>query len=133
MSSTTGQPMQGVVLVQSNEHANNVIAFRRDDDGGLTPAGAAQTRGAGNVTAHLQSQGSVTITGDGRRVLVTNAGSGDLSVFGVATEGPIPRAVMATGQGADQRGGARRPGLRAQRRRAIRDGLPVRRLGLDVP
>jgi 6-phosphogluconolactonase len=98
MSSTTDQPMQGAVLVQSNEHSNRLIAFRRDEDGALSPGGAVETRGAGNGTAHLQSQGSVTITGDGGRVLVTNAGSGDLSMFSVGTEGLIPRATMTTGQ-----------------------------------
>ena len=98
MPSTTDQPIQGVVLVQSNEHSNRVIAFRRDEDGGLSPAGAVETRGAGNGTAHLQSQGSVIITGDGRGVLVTNAGSGDLSAFSVGTEGLTLRATMATGK-----------------------------------
>src|SRR3954463_15842813 len=98
MTNATTQPTQGAVLVQSNERSNRLIAFRRDDDGGLTPTGALETGGAGNGTVHLQSQGSVTITGDGSSALVTNAGSGDLSMFSLGTEGLIPRATMATGQ-----------------------------------
>jgi 6-phosphogluconolactonase len=38
---------------------------------------------------HLQSQGSVLLTGDGQHLLVTNAASDDLSVFSVAQDGSI--------------------------------------------
>ena len=47
------------------------------------------TGGDGDGSPHLQSQGSVVLTGDGRHLLVTNAASGDLSVFSVATDGSI--------------------------------------------
>jgi len=44
---------------------------------------SAETGGRGDGVPHLTSQGSVVLTGDGERLLVTNAGSGDLSVFAV--------------------------------------------------
>ena len=74
--------MSDNVYIQSNElEGNRVLAFRRDPDGSLIQRGTFSTGGAGTGSPHLQSQGSVVITGDGRHLLVTNAGSGDLSVF----------------------------------------------------
>ena len=46
MSSTTEQPMQGVVLVHSNEHGNGLIAFRQDEYGRRRDAEAALTIGS---------------------------------------------------------------------------------------
>ena len=79
----------GAVYVQTNAAPNEVIAFRRADDGSLDLIGSVATGGDGDGTPHLQSQGSVTLTGDGRHLLVTNAASDDLSVFSVAADGPI--------------------------------------------
>jgi 6-phosphogluconolactonase (cycloisomerase 2 family) len=77
----------GAVYVQTNEPENRVIAFRRGVDGALAELGAYATGGAGNGAPHLQSQGSVVLSGDGRRLLVANAASGDVSVFAVAPDG----------------------------------------------
>src|ERR687884_424542 len=79
----------GAVYVQTNAAPNEVIAFRRADDGSLDLIGSVATGGEGDRTPHLQSQGSVTLTGDGRHLLVTNAASDDLSVFSVAADGSI--------------------------------------------
>jgi 6-phosphogluconolactonase len=79
----------GAVYVQTNAASNEVIAFRRADDGSLDLIGSVATGGEGNGTPHLQSQGSVTLTGEGRHLLVTNAASDDLSVFSVAADGSI--------------------------------------------
>ena len=88
------QPMNdtasaGAVYVQTNAAPNEVIAFRRADDGSLDLIGSVATGGEGDGTPHLQSQGSVTLTGDGQYLLVTNAASDDLSVFSVAADGSI--------------------------------------------
>jgi 6-phosphogluconolactonase len=88
------QPMNdtasaGAVYVQTNAAPNEVIAFRRADDGSLDLIGSVATGGEGDGTPHLQSQGSVTLTGDGQNLLVTNAASDDLSVFSVASDGSI--------------------------------------------
>ena len=86
------------VYVQTNAAPNEVIAFRRADDGSLDRIGSVATGGDGDGSPHLQSQGSVTLTGDGRHLLVTNAASDDLSVFSVAADGSIElRERMHTG------------------------------------
>src|SRR5829696_6242646 len=77
------------VYVQTNAAPNEVIAFRRADDGSLDRIGSVATGGDGDGSPHLQSQGSVTLTGDGRHLLVTNAATGDLSVISVASDGSI--------------------------------------------
>jgi len=76
------------LYVQTNEaETNQVIDFRRDRDGSLTKLGVYPTGGAGDGTSHLTSQGSVVLSGDGRQLLVTNAGSDDVSVFVVGGDG----------------------------------------------
>ncbi|MFL6046760.1 MAG: lactonase family protein [Propionibacteriaceae bacterium] len=77
------------VYVQTNTSPNEVIAFRRSDDGSLTRIGSVATGGDGSGAPHLQSQGSVALTRDGQHLLVTNAGSDDLSVFAVASDGSL--------------------------------------------
>src|SRR5215208_5061623 len=79
----------GAVYVQTNAAPNELIAFRRADDGSLDLIGSVATSGEGDGTPHLQSQGSVTLTSDGQYLLVTNAASDDLSVFSVAADGSI--------------------------------------------
>jgi 6-phosphogluconolactonase len=86
------QPMNdtaGAVYVQTNAAPNEVIAFRRADDGSLDRIGSLATGGEGDGSPHLQSQGSVILSGDGQYLLVTNAASDDLSVFSVAADGSI--------------------------------------------
>lgn len=75
------------VYVQTNEQENRVLAFRREADGTLAAAGEHPTGGVGSGIPHLTSQGSVVLTGDGRHLLVTNAASGDVSVFAVGRDG----------------------------------------------
>jgi 6-phosphogluconolactonase len=79
----------GAVYVQTNAAPNEVIAFRRAADGSLDLIGSVATGGDGDDSPHLQSQGSVTLTGDGQYLLVTNTATGDLSVFSVAADGSI--------------------------------------------
>jgi len=79
----------GAVYVQTNAAPNEVIAFRRADDGSLDRIGSVATGGDGDGSPHLQSQGSVVLTGDGQYLLVTNAASDDLSIFSVATDGSL--------------------------------------------
>jgi 6-phosphogluconolactonase len=79
----------GAVYVQTNAAPNEVIAFRRADDGSLDLIDSVATGGDGDGTPHLTSQGSVTLTGDGQYLLVTNAASDDVSIFSVAADGSI--------------------------------------------
>src|SRR5215204_6676903 len=100
----------GAVYVQTNAAPNELIAFRRADDGSLDLIGSVAAGGEGDGTPHLQSQGSVTLTSDGQYLLVTNAASDDLSVFSVAADGSIElRERVHTG--ATPRSVAERDGL----------------------
>jgi 6-phosphogluconolactonase len=100
----------GAVYVQTNAAPNEVIAFRRADDGSLDLIDSVATGGDGDGTPHLTSQGSVTLTGDGQYLLVTNAASDDVSIFSVAADGSIElRERVHTG--ATPRSVAEREGL----------------------
>jgi 6-phosphogluconolactonase len=100
----------GAVYVQTNAAPNEVIAFRRADDGSLDLIEIVATGGDGDGTPHLTSQGSVTLTGDGQYLLVTNAASDDVSIFSVAADGSIElRERVHTG--ATPRSVAEREGL----------------------
>jgi len=85
----TSGTASGAVYVQTNAAPNEVIAFRRAEDGSLDRIGSVATGGGGDGSPHLQSQGSVTLAGDGQYLLVTNAATDDLSVFSVAADGSI--------------------------------------------
>ena len=74
------------IYVQTNDaKRNEVVAFDRDADGTLTAIGHFETGGRGSGTPHLASQSSVVVSGD--RLLVTNVGSDELSLFGVTAAG----------------------------------------------
>jgi DNA-binding beta-propeller fold protein YncE len=74
-----------MIFVQTNDaRVNELIAFTRE----LEPAWRGATGGRGTGTPHLPSQGSIVT--DGRRVLVANAGSNDVSLFTVDGE-PVGR------------------------------------------
>src|SRR5215211_56275 len=134
----------GAVYVQTNAAPNELIAFRRADDGSLDLIGSVATGGEGDGTPHLQSQESVTLTSDGQYLLVTNAASDDLSVFSVAAVGSIElRERVHTGAGpgvvpgarrGHRTGGRRRSGARCERRRSRASRVQPRRVdGRDHP
>src|ERR1700758_5325280 len=80
--------MSPAVYVQTNDATENeVIAFSRAEDGALAPLGRYSTGGRGTGLPHLASAGSVVLSGDGRWLLVVNAGSDELSLFAVRPEG----------------------------------------------
>lgn len=74
----------GAVFVMTNSaDKNEIIAYKRAEDGSLSPAHRFATggRGSGGTTDPLGSQGSLTITADHSFLLAVNAGSGEISVF----------------------------------------------------
>jgi 6-phosphogluconolactonase len=78
----------GAVYVQTNDaDENEVVAYNRSGDGALHPLGSYGTGGRGNGKPHLPSQSSVALSDDGRWLLVTNAGSDDVSLFAVEPDG----------------------------------------------
>jgi 6-phosphogluconolactonase (cycloisomerase 2 family) len=86
------------VFVQTNEPGQNrLVAYRRATDGTLGDMGTYPTGGAGDGVAHLTSQGSVVLTSDRRHLLVTNVGSGDISLFGIASDTPELVQTITTG------------------------------------
>jgi 6-phosphogluconolactonase (cycloisomerase 2 family) len=86
------------VFVQTNETGvNRVVAYSRADDGTLSELGSYPTGGSGDGRVHLTSQGSVVLTGDRRHLLVTNAGSGEISLFDIASGSPTLVQTIATG------------------------------------
>src|SRR4051812_46593027 len=84
------------VYVQTNDaEANQVVAFARADDGRLASIGSFATGGRGSGEPHLPSQGSIVVAGS--RLLVANAGSDDVSVFELGSDGPqlVARSASA--------------------------------------
>jgi len=85
------------VFAQTNDaEANELVAFTRMSDGRLENVGRYATGGRGNGTPHLPSQGSIAI--DGERLLVTNAGSDDVSLFAIGGEPVVVGSVASGGE-----------------------------------
>jgi 6-phosphogluconolactonase len=93
-----GTEAPGAVYLQTNETGENrIVAYSRAADGSLSEQSSYPTGGAGDGVAHLTSQGSVVLTGDERHLLVTNAGSGNVTVFAVSSEMPSLVQTIETG------------------------------------
>jgi len=76
----------GAVFVMTNNvEKNEVIAYRRANDGTLQEAGKFATggRGSGGNNDPLESQGSLRLSQDNSLLFAVNAGSGSVSVFSV--------------------------------------------------
>jgi 6-phosphogluconolactonase len=87
----------GKVFTASNTPAGNeLIVLGRAADGALTLVDRLPTQGSG-TGAGLGSQGAVTLSGDGRQVLVVNAGSHTLSLFTLTGARPALTAVIDSG------------------------------------
>jgi len=72
---------RGAVYTQTNAAAGNaVLAFDRDRDGALTPAGTFPTQGSGSGGG-LGNQGALHLSRDGHWLLAINAGSNEVTVF----------------------------------------------------
>lgn len=79
----------GQVYTATNSAAGNaVLAFDRAADGSLTPAGSYATGGTG-TGAGLGNQGGIILDGNGNRLAVVNAGSNDVSLFSVSSDGSL--------------------------------------------
>jgi DNA-binding beta-propeller fold protein YncE len=101
------QPAGGFVYVQTNDADHNeVVVFTRRSGGELERLGSHLTGGRGSGEPHLPSQSSVVL--DGERLFVTNAGSGEVTVFAAAGDelalldrvesgGSTPRSVAVHG------------------------------------
>jgi len=78
-----GRSVAGAVYVATNGAAGNeVLVFDRAARGALTPAGSFATGGLG-TGGGLGNQAGMVLSDDERYLFVVNAGSDELSVFGV--------------------------------------------------
>lgn len=78
-----GKDKPGAVFTASNDPAgNSVISFDRAADGTLTQANTFSTGGLGTGTG-LGNQSGLVLSSNGKRLLVVNAGSDNVSVFRV--------------------------------------------------
>jgi 6-phosphogluconolactonase len=83
---TDGSDNAGAVFAMTNGvDKNEIIAFRRNDDGTLQQTRTFETdgRGSGGNVDPLGSQGSLVLSQDRSHLFAVNAGSGELSVFRV--------------------------------------------------
>jgi len=82
-----GRSVAGAVYVATNGAAGNeVLVFDRTARGTLRPAGAFETGGLG-TGGGLGNQAGMVLSDDERFLFVVNAGSNELSVFGVGRRG----------------------------------------------
>jgi 6-phosphogluconolactonase len=82
-----GPAASGAVFTMTNSALGNaVLAFQRSAQGHLTFLDTYDTGGTG-TGAGLGNQGGVVLDRSGRRLLVVNAGSDSVSVFGVEPDG----------------------------------------------
>jgi 6-phosphogluconolactonase len=81
-----GTRSTGAVFVMTNNiDKNEVIAYRRANDGVLQESGRVATGGwgSGGNNDPLESQGLLTLSQDHSLLFAVNAGSGSVSVFSV--------------------------------------------------
>lgn len=90
----------GSVFVMTNAidelRGNEVVMYRRAADGALTVNGRFSTNGQG-LGAGLGSQGSLTLSDNGRWLFAVNGGSDELSVFAVYPAGLVLTDKVASG------------------------------------
>lgn len=87
----------GKVFTATNSPAGNeLIVLGRAADGSLALVERMATQGLG-TGAGLGSQGAVTLSGDGRMVLVVNATSNTLSLFSLTGKRPTLVSVVDSG------------------------------------
>jgi 6-phosphogluconolactonase (cycloisomerase 2 family) len=88
-ASLSGQ--ETVFVMSNNAEKNQVIAFQRRNDGSYFEQNRFDTlgRGSGGTTDPLQSQGSLTLSGDHKLLFAINAGSGTISSFHIVDSLPL--------------------------------------------
>jgi len=91
-------PKPGIVYTIDNKSANSVLEFQSGPDSSLTLVGTFSSHGSG-TGAKLASQGSVTLTQDDKWLLVVDAGSDQITVFQVNSDGSLTFASVAASHG----------------------------------
>ena len=90
-TSSNASPVVGHVYVNDNTKGTNTIgAFDQHADGTLTPeAGSPFAAGGAGTGAGLASQGAIQITRDGRFLIAVDAGSNQISVLRIGSDGSL--------------------------------------------
>src|ERR1700730_3761036 len=84
----------GFVYVNDNTSVNTVAGFDRHSDGSLTPlAGSPFATGGGGTGTIVGSQGALQVTANGRYLLAVDAGSNQVSVLRVRSDGALRRVA----------------------------------------
>lgn len=96
-ASAAGTSASGLVFVSSNSTAGNAIdVFIRQPDGSLVAGPTYPTGGLGTGTPG--SQGGVSLSADGKTLVVVDGGSSQISDFAVASDGTLHlRNVIGSG------------------------------------
>jgi 6-phosphogluconolactonase len=100
-ASNDPSPVVGHVYVNDNtKSANTIGAFDRHADGTLTPvAGSPFPAGGAGTGAGLASQGALQFSADGRYLIAVDAGSNQISVLRVHSDGSlslVPGGVVSS-------------------------------------
>ena len=92
-----GSPALGAVYTATNDAAaNSILVFDRLADGRLVPGNSVDTGGRGSASG-LGNQGGVRLTPDERWLLAVNAGSDEVSVFGVGESSLTLTDIVSSG------------------------------------
>lgn len=96
-AASAAQDAPGAVYTLTNAASGNAVAyFARSAQGALTYAGLFRTGGLG-TGAGLGSQGSITLSDNGRTLYAVNAGSNTVSKFDVQPDGLALVAQFSSG------------------------------------
>jgi hypothetical protein len=102
VSGSTGAHSSAVFVATDDTSGNQIVTYRRNPDGSLSPAGAYATGGlggvlAGSVVDHTASQGALALDAVDGLLYAVNAGSNSVSVFSVRGDRLHLRQVVASG------------------------------------
>jgi 6-phosphogluconolactonase len=98
LSTAAQPPKPGVVYTIDNMPANSVLEFQAGPGHTLALDGTFSAHGSG-TGAKLASQGALTLTEDGRWLLVVDAGSNQITVFQVNNDGSLTFASVTSSEG----------------------------------
>ncbi len=88
----------GAVYTIDNAVSNSVLQYQTGPTGVVALAGTYSTHGSG-TGARLASQGAVSLTQDGHWLLAVDAGSNQITVFQVNSDGSLAFASVTSSQG----------------------------------
>ena len=98
LSTAAVPPKPGIVYTIDNQAANSVLEFKTGPGPSLNLVGTFSSHGSG-TGAKLASQGAVTLTQDGKWLLVVDAGSNQITVFHVDGDGSLSFVSKAASHG----------------------------------